>query len=373
MQLMDLEENVKQYTGIVHIQVKDCHHLHHKMHPDLIQKSVKLEPYVKFYVGSRDHFESSFGKSGNLKKGIYAMSQTGKIDEHRFHQQQSKQILAGHEVIWNEDDGKFIFDTEIQAIDLCILIQVFHGKVMLGQTFLEIRQTIFDSKTNRFVLKDEHMIQILSNEKNLIIPYHGDPLKKEYWEVKPFEELVKFEIPLMTLFVSFVPKTYCRPSIKVVVLRAEKLPRMDVFSGKADPFVIISLGKENENDMDASDMKWFQTDVIHNSLEPCWVVNNIFTLNLDAEQWKDETLTFVVMDHERVGAPREIGSWKDSVTEFFKCQFKKLDRSKGKIDQSQDVQFVLTNASGKNVGYLWCNISFQGAFWETTVVKEFVV
>jgi hypothetical protein len=376
VQLMDLDPNVRKYTGIVHIQLKDCLHLHNKMHSDLIQKSVKLEPFLKFYVGAKESFESSFGKSGNLKKGIYAKSLTYKNDENRFYQQQSKHIAAGQEVAWNDQDGKFIFDTDIPANDLCVLAQVFHGEAMLGQSFLEIKKTIFDSKTNRFVLKDEHMIQVLANEDNVIIPYHGTALNKEYWEVKRFEELVKFEIPLMTLFLSFVPKTYIRPSIRVVVMRAERLPKMDAFSGKADPFVIVSLGKDNDSGISDSGIKRFQTNVVKNSLEPCWVENNIFTLNLDEEHWREENLSFVVMDHETVGSSREIGHCNQKIADVFKDQQEKMGKSEENKNKCQDVPFSLTNVKGEHVGQLQCNISFLGdfwglgEFWGTNVVKE---
>ena len=363
-ELAELSETVRKYTGIVHIQLKDCLHLHHKMNSSLAKKSqpVKLQPYVKFYAGAKQDFEKYFGKGGNLNAGILA-NPISEIQE-IFLKRQSNVISAGQDVVWNEIDGKFVFDTEVPAVDLCVLAQVCHEDLMLGQTFIEVKTTVFDVKMNRFTLTDNRMIRVLSNEDNKIIPYNGDPLGKDYWELKPFEDLVRFEIPLTTLFLSFTPKTYTQPSIKVIVKRAEGLPKMDMLTGKADPFVIVSLDQEDEKSV-ITNIKRFETDVVYRSLEPIWTGNNIFNLTLLSVNPKDlekQTLQLTVMDYERMSAPREMGTWKASVADLYKKWQTKADSAGNQQETFEEEQLYLTNSAGKGAGILRCVIAFAGNF-----------
>ena len=286
--LADLADAEKRRRGILHVQLKDCHNLHYKMNQLLDKKPdpKKLEPYVKLYVGSRRDFEIAFAKHGDLNTGILAKAQ--KDLEHEFLRQQSIRIEAGQEVKWSDKDGKFIFEADVAAADLCVLAQVFQDENMLGQTFVEAQSMVFDCNTNRFVLKDEDMVRILRNEDHVIIPprYHGES-SSDVGRDKTFEGLMKNEVPFATMFVSFVPKIYSRPYVKIVVNGARGLPRMDTF-GKADPFVIVSLARNGLTKSESAER--FQTDVVHNDLDPSWQENNEGTFSLYREDCKDEVL-----------------------------------------------------------------------------------
>ena len=382
--LADLGDDIKKKRGVLHVQLKDCHNLHDKMNPALGKKLFeqlrklakseypKLEPYVKFYVGTKRDFQRYFGKDGSLEAGVLAKPYQEREALLALSTKQSKSISPGQEVVWNERDGKFVFDMDNAAVDLCVLAQVYHENTMLGQTFIEVQNMIFDSKTNRFSLKEEDMVRVLSNEDYLVVPNNGSPSKKDYWEAKSFEELMNLEIPLITIFVSFVPKTYSIPGIKVVVKRAAKLPKMDRFTGRADPFVIVSLGKEGQESLDAVNLKQFQTDVVYKTLEPCWQQNNVFTLNLDPDAWKEENLRLIVMDYEKLGASREMGSWKANVVDLFRKKVKDLnatadnvskDNDVAKWEGIQDLVVNLETADGKSAGELFCGIAFIGDVW----------
>jgi len=393
-------ENLGAVSGILHVQFRDCINLHPQMNKKL-NKATKLKPYVKLLVGAKRDFEAFFGKSNahsqhsKLLDGILGNSTVGEDDEcHIFRVKTTKEAVheSGQPVSWSEADASFMFDTETPARDGCLLVQVRNDDETLGQTLIEFRELSYDLAANRFALSGDKMLRLLLNEDMQAVPIEGSPVHRNLLETSLPEahsvvgegsetpgqfqgresdsvsdktvadDLVKRGFPLATMFVSFLPKTYQRSALIVAVVKASKLPRMDFFSRKADPFVIVSLSTAPPE----LDLK-YETDVVERSLDPVWTRNNVFTIYLDNPSvvdpspagWMARNLKIEVMDFESSGQPRQIGAWKRTLGEVYRTISKDIPAGGGSVDVDLSLDRDGTRVSGT------CTVTFTfvGSLW----------
>lgn len=147
--------------------------------------------------------------------------------------------------------------------------------------------------------------------------------------------------------------------LKVLVKGATNLPDVDKFSGKSDPYALVSF-KGNEQ----------KTDVIEDELNPTW--NKEFQYDLNGlELSAQETLQIKIKDYEKLTANRLIGSASIPLNNLVRSKNNSLDTEVELLDGEQratpaKVQLKLTYQPPRSAG----KASESGGGAETQVELE---
>ncbi|RMX57790.1 hypothetical protein pdam_00006779 [Pocillopora damicornis] len=127
----------------------------------------------------------------------------------------------------------------------------------------------------------------------------------------------------MTAYVNLDSEAQLTSMLKVVVNNASNLPNVDKFSGKSDPYVIVSFQGQEQ-----------RTDVIKDNLNPEW--NKEFEYDLNGKELSaQETLLFKVKDWEKITANRLLGSATVPLNNLVRSKSKSVDTEVNLVDGEQ--------------------------------------